>query len=590
MHSSLSIEESVKTTERLSHQQMTNSKMPKKREDAPYYLFGKKFSDRKRALALSKEYRHEKKYRSNGEASKFLNMDRTQLFLIEEGLILPNKEDLPKIAEFLRKKPENIQFWYDSAVDSYEKHLMDRPIEHGALKYSQFWDIQEADFKKWYCQEYNVDKIAPPVSKALKRFREKATRIFTLDLLPMSTFLIVSELLGIEDEVTYLNDIKDVVIVGESLALLIARDPYLAPYTLYAANQLFFRKDPKKNIEDCVNCLTVDQFNIILQITLENSDIYGFGEDLSTLQSIHEFSSHGVLMARRLKKTLKDEFPVDYHNLTMGLALQNLGVHAFYSILKPSLTQNAAPMRGYGKEKDFKILNDDLYEMFNWEFHAPISGGMAANWGFDESVVRLVIDHHAQPVENVTPVCAMLKFINACTNRHFVFKTREELEDELSKYPQLKLPVEPVFQLLLELKELVDEAVQKSSSVVSSRASQVSELTQSYAKGYRSTASQANPGEFVPYQSSSVSSSAAELRLTIDYQKALINDCYHLIKRFTFWMKSKRKNESLDNFGERMKHLELARHLLKHNLIDATAHEFGMKREEIEEKLLKLGS
>lgn len=579
--------ESVKTTEELSHQRMTNANLPKKREDAPYYLFGKKFSDRKRALALSKEYSHDRKFRSNSEAAKFLNMDRTKLFLIEEGHILPNREDLPKIAEYLKKKPENVQFWYDSAIETYEKHLIDQPIEHGALRYSKFWDIQENDFKLWYCQENDVDKIPPPVLKALKRFREKATRIFTLDLMPMSTFLIVSEVLGAGDNVTYLNDIKDVIIVGESLALLIARDPYLGPYTLYAANQLFFRKDPKKNIEDCVNCLTVDQFRIILHVALENSDIYGFGEDLSTLQSIHEFSSHGVLMARGLKKALKEEFPVDYHRLTMGLALQNLGVHAFYSILKPSLTKHVAvPVRGYEKEKDFKILNDDLYEKFNWEFHAPISGGMAANWGFDEEVVHLVIDHHAQPISNVTPTCAMLKFINICTNKNFNFRDRQELENELKNYPQFSLPAETVFQLLLDLKQLVDQAVLKSSSVVTSRASQVSELTQTYAKGYRSNVSTAKPGEFVSYSSSA----GVELRLTTDYQKALINDCYRLIKRFNARMLSKRKNESLDNFGKRMQHLELAKHLLKHNLIDATAHEFGLKPEEIEAKLMNLGN
>lgn len=579
--------ESVKTTEELSHQRMTNAHLPKKREDAPYYLFGKKFSDRRHALALSKEFRCDK-YRKLGEAAKYLNMERTHLFLIEEGQILPHKEDLPKMAEYLKKGPERIQFWYDLAVESYEKHLQDRPIEHGALKYSQFWDIQENDFKKWYCQQFDTDKIDPPVSKALKRFREQATRVFTLDLLPMSTFIMLSELLGKEDEATYLHEIKDVVIIGESLASFIARDPYLATYGLYAANEIFFRNDPKKNIEDCFNCLTVEQFNIILYIALENSDIYGFGEDLTTLQSIHEFSSHGILMARGLKQVLKGEFPenVDYHNLIMGLAMQNLGVHAFYSILKPSLLKDDTSMRGFKKQKSYQALNDELLEMLNWEFHAPISGGMAANWGFDESVIRLVIDHHSQPVEGATPTCALLKLINNCVDRTFSFKNRDELQRELDKYPQLKVPLEPLYQLLLDIKELVDKTIQQSSSVVSSRATQVSEVTQSYAKGYKSNVSAANPGEFVPYQSTS--SSGAELRLTIDYQKALINDCRLLINRFKSKMVSARKNESLENFGKRMQHLELARHFLKHNLIDATAHQFNLKPEEVEIKLSSL--
>lgn len=547
------------------------------RKSSPYLYFGAKVSMRR--MALERKYR-EPKYTREGTAI-VLKMSEQDYKAIESGKKPLPVEFMPILADHLRVPVQNVMHWHKTGITKFRRLMKETGETEGALKYSNEWKEFSKQFIDRYCEDYNLKEVEPRVLRVLNRLEKDVYRINMLELLPMSTFLILSTLVEQGQDATYLHEIKSVVLEDEGLAPYIERVPSLALYTWYAANELFFEDDPKKSLHDCLNILSIEQFKIIFFALLDNANIYNYSDDLSALQKFDEFSSHGILMARVLKKHLKNNFPkeVNYDELIMGLAAQGLGIQAFYSILKPSLLEDDMSIQATTKQSAYKGIDDVLLERLNRELHPILSAIIASNWKMNDQVVALVMDHHKQPTGEVSVTCALLKLINTFVDDRFDTKDRAKVLQELEKYPQLQLDEGQLLEVLHKMRYLRDEIVQQSSSIINSKSKEASKVTQDYIQDFAEKSKKGDvPAGHVKLIELPTESS---VRFNPELQRALIHECYFLSQRFTSEMRGMRKGESFEGWKERSVALELALQSLKTESVKSVAHKCNLKPEDL---------
>ena len=549
----------------------------------PYMHFGMKLYMRRSRLKNRNKETAEKY--SVKTAAKILEIDKDHYRAIECGKMLPEGRLIAKLASFLEMDIPRLVNWCQYARNKAQIKSESDASAHNALNYTSDWELALSSFKKWYCAAHDCDELTPRLAKTLKRLEQDVHRIYKLPLLPMPLFLMLSTFLEESAGKTHLYEIPQIVFEGEHMAAYLERDPYLGPFALYVANKTFWCQSPKSTLRDCLNTLTIEQFRVILFLAFELGGLYGFSNDLSVLQRYHEFNSHGVLLARLLKKRLKDEFPGNYDHLSMGLAMQGLGTYAFFSILKPSLSHDEIPARGDVKQESYKELDPDILDRINYDFHPVVSGMIAANWGFDKDLVRLLIDHHEPLSADTTPTCAMLKLINHFTDHDFEASDRQQIEDKLAQFSQLNISADALFETLCEMEVLKDKIVEESSSVIVQRSVEASEVTQTRIKTMMSSNKPVQAGVARIYEIPNESA----FRFDPHYQRALINEDHVLLSAFRSQVTALQKGESLEKYGERMKNLQLALMALSFPDHDNIAERAHLTVDEIRNRLIRLG-
>jgi len=519
--------------------------------------------------------RERQKIRSK-EMAQNLGISFKEYRQFEAGETLPDQNTLAKIAELLNVNISNLVKYTDKDIQTFAG----RTISKGAKKYLYYWDIAEQEFKKNWVEHHSDKKnISPTIKNILKDIKKESCLIRTLPLLPLELYLVLDTLLDKQYKSTRaLKDIQNFVVENENLASYIARDPFLGPFIFVTANKLYFAKKPYDSIEECLNKLSMQQFSDLLYYATALDGIHVQYQDLPALQQFIEFSSLGVLMVRELRKFLPDE--VDYNHLYMAALTQGLGTYAFYTTLLPYIESDQFLGELKPNEQNRHEKNTLLHKL-NWEFHSIISAMIAANWDLPKEVIQVLIDHHKQPTESVSAVCAALKLVNFFVDCDFPRMQAEEIKDLLLKYPQLKIKTDSLLKVADKMNKMSEYLIEMNSTVLDNKQASTKKTDNV-------------PSEVINLAADSMGTDPVwthnpplknEFRFDAEYSKVLTIDCS---KRYDLFLKDKlfpKKGESLLAYGERIQNLQLGhQYAISRDLKDLSAR-FQLSAEEIAMRL-----
>ena len=548
------------------------------------------------ALRASIKYLHfgvrlvrvrEKKAMRSKAMADFLGLTLSEYRKFESGEKLPPLQVLIKMAKVLEFPLEKLKQWNDYAIHQASGHFEEKAIENGALKYAKQWEDATSAFKSSYFEEISsVDEDMKHINKMLETLKKDISRVVKLPVLPMQLFIILT-VLDENKKVSHLHKIADFPMEGESFADYIARDPYWGPFTTYAANRIFFPDNPSKNINDCFNRLTMDQFKQLLLVSVANTGIYSYSNDLIALQQYHEFSSLGALMAQKLKPYLPQGVSTDH--LVASCLVQGIGTHSFYTLLKPSLLKEHEEFFDEKKSSIYEELDNHILNLINYELHPVVGAMVAANWGCPEEVIQCLNDHHKpvfvddHPNKDITPMNAILKIINFFVDADFPVINNDELTKLLDKHPQANLSAEGLFKVANEMNKLKDYLVEVSSSMIDTKSQQASQIYSKRIKEFKAKNNAHKLGQNVlelPKKS--------ESRFDPEYQQVLINECHKILNKFYMEMLFMQKGEGFANYIKRIEDIQFAHCFVTDNNIDSLADKFKLAPYEVKKYLTRL--
>ncbi|MBF0104480.1 MAG: hypothetical protein HQM16_04030 [Deltaproteobacteria bacterium] len=325
--------------------------------------------------------------------------------------------------------------------------------------------------------------------------------------------------------------------------------------------------------------MSKERFAVLLYMMLHKIGIYEFVKDLEPLQMFHEFHSLALRMAGMIKPLLPSD--VNYDLLQQGIAMQGLGTYALFVMLSPSLQEESEDNEFVSKQQYIRYnLDDEILQSINYHFHPVISAEIASNWGYDEPVVKLLLEHHNLAYHELSKECAYLKMINRFTDKDFRIAFRENLDDFMCDLPQIDLDKEELFKIVRMMDNLKDNLIQSSSSLICVKSKEAKKVTEERIKSF--TGKNVVRRQNVSLSIDLENYDAADFRFEPDYLKALTHECYAMQNSLYERVTSKRENETYKKFGERMETLQAAMDVL------ATNHDIVAKRMDCDVNELKL--
>lgn len=511
------------------------------------------------------------------QMAEFLGMKLVEYKKIEGGEVLPDRKTLTKLAKVLEIEPRRIINWINFA----KAKLKDETPQEGALKYIDEWNSALSSFKKHYQSSYSQgEEVHEDVLNVLTTLKKDSCRVIHLPILPMSLYMILDALFDDRNrKYTYLNEVQSFLVENENLAAYIARDPYLGPFTFYAANLTCFASSPSMGILDCLNRLTLKEFSDILYSAIATNGIYTNYENLTYLQQYHEFNSLGAIMVRELKDVLPKE--INFENLYMATLMQGLGTYAFFTTLEPAYHEDHS-QRSNNSEV-YEELDDTIMNMINYEFHPVVSGMIAANWNMPEEVIQTIFEHHDRPESEVSPICSALKLVNFFVDCDFPTMSEDELEELMEmKHPQLNIPVHEIFKIANKMNKMSQNLAEMSSQIIETKVKEVEAVTSKKIKEFkRDFAINAKKQEMICHKPPKRS----EIRFHPEYGKVLSIQCQYLFNTFMNEKLTPLKGEHLTDYSERLQALQVQDHYLVSKDISNTAERFGVSLEDIKSKL-----
>ncbi len=534
----------------------------------------------------------EKKGIRTHQVASFLGILPESYQRFESGQLLPDPGEMMKIAKALDIDMARLIKWANYSRASVQKFLEKDEIKVPAAKYLNDWKRVCNEFLDEYSRLY-LDGLDPgdDIVKLLKGVEKDMLRIFRLPLPPMPLFLLLTTLeeKNITDGNLSLQEIRDFIIDGESLAGYVARDMEVGSFTLYTANILFFADAPSKSIPDCLNRLNYRQFCLILTIAIADCGIYDDALDLVYIQQYHEFAGLGALMALKLKPYLQRD--IDFNVLYSATLMQGIGTYAFFTVLKTSLTEYDTTMKSIGGDSKaapsspisavFKEYADQAFGLLNYHLHPVIAGMIAANWGYPEAVVKCLIDHH-EPVECVDAVCSMLKLINFFVDINFKIIPEAELNGLLARYPQLKISEADLFKVSCDMNKMKSNLVEVSSALVEERSQEIADYNAKRLKKMSDRYKLEND------ESEVRTIKKSEFRFCPEFMQPLISVVYRHIFNHMNKFFIHQKGESLDDYLLRTKCFQVALPMVLHNDVNVVAQQLKLSVDQVKAILADL--
>ncbi|MBF0106916.1 MAG: hypothetical protein HQM16_16510 [Deltaproteobacteria bacterium] len=579
-----------------------NSAIPKgKDKEAPVYDdFGLGYKIYMRRQHLKKK-RVSQGSKSAEEAAKYIGIDVDDYIGIERrksGLtnkegkrireILNDPEKISRMAEFLEMDFDKLFKWVTFSQERIKRKLKNAcSIEGTHAANKLITDAKEntrEEFIAAYKNYFKKTDVDDKIILTLNNIDKYTHRITKLPSLPQPLFIVLNALLENLDKFDDIDKINVFSGQDENLSDYIEHCPHFASFLLYASNKLFDSDHPKTNFRDCFKTMTVERFSLLLYIMLNKIGIYEFAQDLRPLQKFHEFHTLGMRMAKLLRPHLPAG--INYELLQQGLAMQGIGTYVLYVILSPSKKEEEVPSVGAGKEKRLCYnLSDETLDLINYYYHPVVSAELAANWGFGDDVVKLLLDHHNINFSGLSRECVILKMINKFVDCDFKLDTREDVECVLAEYENTTMNIEDVFKVVCAMETLKDEMIRASSSFIDVKSRQASSVTTEKIKTFTDKSTEVRHGGIIKIYHGAYE--ASDFRFEPEYLTALTNECYYLQNTLYEKVISKREGETFAKYGERMMLLQAALDVTMNNY-EVVAKQWNIDEDELKKRLRKI--
>ncbi len=537
----------------------------KKNQNFPFMYFGHR-------LWRLREKRNIK----SSQMAEFLGVSTSEYRSYEFGERIPDRQTLIKLARTLEVDVSKLLQWSVYA----SRKLEDAPLE-GAMALHKEFDLAVERLLEEYRQFYFTPENKTDlelIRRVSENIKKDVSRTFYLPAMPMSLLMITSALDEAEHDVQFIHEINDFALDRESFAGFMSRDPYMSLFSHYVANLLYFHDSPSKNIQDTFNRLTLEQVKEIVLLATHKHAVYPTDEDLPLLQQQMEFGSVAALMVREMKKILPDS--INYENLYQTALMQCVGSYLLYVLIQPSL-------KGRGEENlpqapsFYAGITSQIMELMTHHLHPVVSAMIGANWGLDNDVIKALIEHHAQPTQKVSPLCAALKLVNYYTDCDFETIGEKDFAEILTKYPQLSITAEDMLKVSTRMNILRDNLVERSSTLVENSSDLANKVYQERLKKIKTNASYG----ITPSVAILRPPKRSEFRFDQEYQKAMVQETLGRLNDLRMQMMSPQKQEGLANFEKRIGNLYLKLDYITTKDLQAVAEKFKLSPDEVKIRL-----
>ena len=417
-------------------------------------------------------------------------------------------------------------------------------------------------------------KIAKAQKDIIAGIKRDVLKLFTLPILPMNYILIREEFDSVDrNKIKFLHDIKNFILDGESLAGFIARDSYFGLFCFYAANALYFSEAPAKNVVNCLNQLTIDQFETLFLIATYHHNLYKVDEEIPILQQINDFTSLAALMVQELESFLPDNVNKD-HLYHTALA-QGLGKYTLFCVLHPHLAKKGS--EAAGEDTGLILgLDDNLFSCIITELHTLVSCMIAANWDLPKEVLDTLRDRHNQPAKEVSPLCATLKIVNEYVDSDFPVMTQDEVAGILARFPQVKIDSDVLYKITGKLQKVKKKLYERSSQLIEQKVQDAAPyIDERIRKKYEQRSEDAPKLVFTHPPK------RHEFRFDTGLQGLLLKDAYKYHLNFVQHMLSPRKTENISNFQKRAGSFFLKMEFVLGKDIEVVAQKANMSVDEV---------
>ncbi|MBF0105500.1 MAG: hypothetical protein HQM16_09265 [Deltaproteobacteria bacterium] len=481
----------------------------------------------------------------------------------EEGMrirhILNDVEKVDKLASFLEMDPNRLRQWIMSSQRKIKKKLKDscghQVVTPESVMLMNQRELIRKAFTKRYCEYFDRDALDVDMVTALNNIEKYSQRITKLPFLPQPLFILLNAISEQKDFTLDLDKIRVFTGEDENLSDYIECCPLINASVLYAANAIFDPDAPKKSYKDCFKPMSLERLSMLLFVMIYKVGIYEFAKDLRQLQEYHEFHTLGLKMAKLLKPHLPSN--VDYNVLQQALTLQGIGTNVLYNILAPSLSEEESTRACVSKEKHLQYnLTYSEMDLINHFYHPYVSAQVAFNWGYDEKVVNILLEHHSEDYSSVAPECACLKLINRFNDKDFRIENKDDIDLMINDFEQLKINRDDLFTVVCEMDRLKDEMIKASSSLIDVKSSQAKKVTQEKIKSFSGKVKESRMSGIIQIYEGDYT--AKDFRFDPEYLLALKNECYLLINSLYENLLTRRDNEPYEKFEKRALNLQLA--------------------------------
>lgn len=334
-----------------------------------------------------------------------------------------------------------------------------------------------------------------------------------------------------------------------------------------------------------MNRLTIRQFKELLLIGALEKGIYTNELELPQMLKNSQHCSLAMRMVRALKRHGPKD--INYDHLEMAVLLQGVGHHVLYTCLQPSLrtvfdeTESDPEMSI--SDVVYSTLDEELFKSIIYSLHPVASAMLAKNWHFPKEVIDVVLTHHSYPVKDVSPLCAWVKLINIFVDLDFPNMSKQDIDEFLSAYPQIKLHRDVLSPVFVQLNQDKTRFIEKSSTLAADAGRDV-------ANYFKRKTQQMN--EKRPPSSVSPAGLRPDLFSDIAFHKSVAISSLVLFEEFeTEWFSPERPEnelpEKMNDFLYRMKLFYLRRAYAKKQDLQAIASDYGVTEAEIKD-LLKI--
>ncbi|MBF0104213.1 MAG: hypothetical protein HQM16_02690 [Deltaproteobacteria bacterium] len=501
--------------------------------------------------------------------------------------ILNDIDKIEKLANFLEMDPDRLHQWVMQSRKGVARKLQNSCGEHFSPIESTLllngWQKVRTDFTKDYCRRFNKKEPDGDIETVLNNIEKYSRRITKIPFLPQPLFIILNAILGSKDS-TDLDKINVFTGEDENMSDFLEFCPNYSSALLYASNKLFDSDHPKKSFRDCFKPMSRERLAVLLYIMIHKIGIYEFSQDLRPLQKFHEFHTLGARMAEQLKPHLTEA--ISYDCLQNGLAMQGIGTYVLYVILCPSLKkEESVRVEHLNKKYLYYNLGDAELDLINYHYHPVVSAQLASNWGFDEAIIKLLLDHHNDRYESVSPECACLKLINRFVDQDFRIESRDDIDLMLFDFQQLSINKDDLFNIVVKMDRLKDEMIKASSSLIDTRSRQAAEAKNERIKTFTDRETKRFRGGLVTMLPAAINEDI--VRFEPEYLMALKNECHLLLNVLYEHVTSKRENETYEKFTGRILLLQLALDVVMSDY-GVVAQRMGISVEDLKRKLQKI--